>query len=121
MHTSFIRSLKNTSWISKFIYSTRPFVVLKPHHSVPVATLTARSTSTHVLKLFDPPPITIFEPWCNSPQTSSGGLGRGEPSNSTASIGGRSSILFCEPKSRFVRGGGGPLVGGGKIEGGALG
>src|SRR5439155_9671281 len=46
----------------------------------------------HVLKLFDPPPITIFDPWWRIPQTSSGGLGRSAANNCIASIGFGSAV-----------------------------
>src|SRR5205823_1821520 len=58
-----------------------------PHHLVPLATLTAKSRRVHVLKLFDPPPMTIFDPLCKIPRTSSGGLGSSDVNNCTASIG----------------------------------
>ena len=77
---------------------TRLWFVSNPHHFVPVATLTARSMSVHVLKLFDPPPISILEPLCRIPQTSSGGIGRLEVSRSHASIG-FGSILLPWPGS----------------------
>src|SRR6266567_5806566 len=71
---------------------TGPLIVGNPHHGFPVATLTARSMSVHVLKLFDPPPITIFDPWWRIPQTSSGGLGRSAANNCIASIGFGSAV-----------------------------
>src|SRR5713101_5256890 len=77
---------------------TRLWFVSNPHHFVPVATLTARSMSVHVLKLFDPPPISILEPLCRIPQTSSGGICRLEASRSHASIG-FGSILLPWPGS----------------------